>query len=493
MLLVDEFREAWQTDPREHRIALAVIFVIAFALRLRHLGQPMRYDEAVTYLYFVRHPWAEALSSYTYPNNHLFHTLLAKAAVTAFGNAPWALRLPAFIAGLLVVVATYPVVRAFYGARAGLLATAIVASSGVLTLYSVNARGYSLLVFAFLLLCLAAIRAMRAPSTARWIAVGVIGAFGLWTVPVMLYPLGSVCLWIVLSLLIDERGSELRGLWLALGVCALVTGLLYAPVVAHAGLSAVIRNRFVVSSGWFEFFEQLPSTIREAFASWSLGVHPTLRWALLLFAAVALWRHASLTRFRVSFVVAAYAWCAWLLVVNHRAPFPRVWLWVVPVVAGLAAAGFLRLLADRGGDRLVDRRIPIAAVAFALVTALSVAWTRQVFLSRDTGTYRDAEQAATVLRRFLQPGDRILVAIPSNASLAYYLDRDGVPETYLTLDEQRARRILVVVNPEEGQSLESVVANSDVRDQQLFGPPATLARLPNSSIVFFPRRDAPPK
>src|SRR5919201_72501 len=92
LLLIDELRDAWRSESRDHRVALAIIAVIGINLRLLYIHQPMRYDEAVTYMYFVRQPWWQALSDYTYPNNHVFHTLLAKAAVSAFGNTPWALR-----------------------------------------------------------------------------------------------------------------------------------------------------------------------------------------------------------------------------------------------------------------------------------------------------------------------------------------------------------------------------------------------------------------
>src|SRR5438270_7714835 len=177
VVLFEELSEAWRNESRDHRVALLCIVAIALALRLRYLGQPMRYDESVTYLYFVKQPWSDAVSLYTYPNNHLFHTLLAKLSVTAFGNAPWALRLPAFIAGMLVVLATYAVTRALYNPRAALYATGIVASSGVLVLYSTNARGYSLMVLAFLLLVLLAVRLQRVARSDTWITFAVVAAF----------------------------------------------------------------------------------------------------------------------------------------------------------------------------------------------------------------------------------------------------------------------------------------------------------------------------
>ena len=56
----------------------------------------MRYDESVTYLYFASQSWMTVVSSYTYPNNHVFHSLLVKAFATVLGDDPWVLRsLPA--------------------------------------------------------------------------------------------------------------------------------------------------------------------------------------------------------------------------------------------------------------------------------------------------------------------------------------------------------------------------------------------------------------
>jgi len=494
LLLVDELREAWRSEPRDHRIAFAAIVAIGIILRVAHLRQPMRYDEAVTYMYFVRHPWSEALSLYTYPNNHLFHTLLAKVSTTAFGNSPWALRLPAFLAGVLVIPATYAVTRLLYGERAGLIAAAMVAASGVLTLYSTNARGYTMVVLAFLLLVLAGIRILRGDVHPPWFTFAVIAALGLWTIPVMLYPLGTVALWIALSLLVAGRAAELRRLAVSLGVTGGLTLLLYAPVISREGLAAITRNRFVVSMGWFEFFERLPPTIREALVSWSLGVPPLVMLALAACAVLALRHHASLSRFRVGIPLAGFAWCAWLLVVNHRAPFARVWLWVFPLAAALAGAGavaFLERRTSSGTAASVWQRLPVLTTIFALAMALSVALSRGVLVSPDTGTFRDARRAAETLRGVLRPGDRVLAAIPSNAPLSYYLHAIGVSENVMSLDVRQATRVFAVVDRHEGQTLPALVARSPVSDSTAFGAPSIVARYPGAMIVLFQRRDAP--
>lgn len=492
MVLIDEFSDAWRTETRDHRIALAITLLIGVALRAMYLAQPMRYDEAVTYMYFVRLPWAEALSTYTYPNNHLFHTLLAKASVSLFGNYPWALRVPAFLAGIAIVPASYVVVRALYGARAALIATGLVASSGALVLYSTNARGYSLIVLAFLLLMLLALRLRSRADQTEWIAFAVVAALGLWTVPVMLYPLGCVVVWCALTSMAEGRQPELKRLGIALAVAGLLTLLLYWPVFARSGVASVTRNRFVAPSPWFDFFNELPDTMAQAVRSWGLGLPPLLSLALLAAAVYALARHRALSAVRIGVPLAAFVWSAWLLVVNHRAPFPRTWLWFVPIAAGLAGAGSVAVLQRSGarGMRIADMGIPLLAVILTVATSFSVVTSFAVLLTRDTGTYREAEEATAVLRQLIRPRDRIIAAIPTNGPLEYYLHRAGIPPAQLYLNPQLAERAFGVVDHAEGQSLEALMSQSFVRDTATWDRPMLVRQLDASTIVLFHRRNA---
>ena len=492
MLLIDELRDARAHESRDHRHALVTIALIGVVLRAMYLAQPMRYYEAVTYMYFVRLDWADALSTYTYPNNHLFHTALAKAAASVFGAGPVVLRLPAFLAGAALPVATYVMVRLLYDGRAALMASALIATSGTLVMYSANARGYTIVALAFTLLVIQTVRLMRGAPPREWIAFAVIATLGLWAIPVMLYPLGAVVAWYILNALVDGRTQELRRLWIALGIIAIATAALYAPVIVREGLAAITRNRFVAPMGWYAFLGDLPRTWHQALSSWTLGVPPLFSALLLVAAGIALLRHRLVSRQSVGLPVAVFVWCCWLLVVNHRAPFPRAWLWLLPLVAGLASSGLLvasqRWTASRSW---VETRAPILSVALAVGIGVSVAMSRAVARTTDTGTYLDAAAAAQRLSRELRPGDRILASIPSNGPLMYYMHRAGIDLSHLTLDERQARRIVAVVDATEGQRLDEVIARSLARDTTVFGRPEILARFPGSALVIFRRRDVP--
>src|SRR5262249_43061913 len=82
--------------PRAIGTALGIVLVIGTALRLYYsLAEPMRYDEAYTFNEYASPSLYDALSLYTFPNNHIFHSALVHLSILAFGDRPWAVRLPA--------------------------------------------------------------------------------------------------------------------------------------------------------------------------------------------------------------------------------------------------------------------------------------------------------------------------------------------------------------------------------------------------------------
>ncbi len=80
------------------------------ALRLRFFSEPVRYDEVYTFLHYASRPLFIGIAYYTV-NNHLLNTLLMHISTALLGNAPWALRLPTLIAGILLMPVTYSAVR----------------------------------------------------------------------------------------------------------------------------------------------------------------------------------------------------------------------------------------------------------------------------------------------------------------------------------------------------------------------------------------------
>jgi hypothetical protein len=426
----------------------------------------MRYDESVTYLYFASQSWTTVVSSYTYPNNHVFHSVLVKAFATVLGDDPWVLRLPAFIAGITMIPVTFAVGRRLFGAAAGYVGAALVSVSGALTFYSTNARGYTMVSLATLILANALLALRERPSTAQWSVVAVAMALGMWTVPVMVYPAGGLALWFVLSALREDTSqprSDLARLGLAGLAATILTVLFYSPIIAKDGLAPLTENSFVRASAWHVFFRELSLSIKPTFAASTVGYPTVVSLLIAVCAVVGLVEERKTNDLRVSMAGSMYVWCALVLLVTHRLPFSRVWLFLVAPVAILTGHGAMRIVSrfPATARRLAaDDGRP--SVALATVLALVVILTHGVDRSRDTGTLRDAQRITKGLSRALRPGDRVFAPIPSNAPLAFYFAQARLDPAYLSAVPTDASRVYLIVNTGEGFAL-----NTPLGDQLL--------------------------
>jgi hypothetical protein len=428
--------------PRIDAVALALIGAVAIAVRLDFLFQPMRYDEAGTYVHYASEPLYIGLSSYTAPNNHLFHTLLVHLVTSVLGSAPWAIRLPALLAGVLLVPATYLAGRAVYDGRVGLVAAALVAGSSKLIEYSTNARGYTLLALVFMLDLALAVVLARDDEPAAWAAFAVLGAIGMWTVPTMAYALVVLVLWLVATILLERTHlSLLRSRLLpALLATGAITLLLYLPPLVSSGPHALLRNDFVKPRGFAGTARHLPRSLWETLASWNRDVPVAVAVVLALGFAVALAAQPQISRFRIPPAAAGFVVVP-LALAQRVVPFDRVWLFLLPLYLLTATAGLVLVVgrrATRGATAVV------AVLVCALLCGGAVA-SQAVAHSEDTSTFRDAPHVASFLERTLRPGDRVLVSPPADLILEYYLDRAGLDSGRLLYTEFAAKRVFVVV------------------------------------------------
>ena len=470
------------------RRALWLIVAIATVGRLAALSQPMRYDESVTWAYFVGRPWSTIVSSYPFPNNHVFFSLLAKATSALAPFQPWALRLPAFIAGVAIVPLTYAVGRRFAGPATGLLGAALAAGSTTLILYSTNARGYSLVTACFLVLLVLADELRTSARTSHWIAFAAAGALGLYTIPTMLYPLGVACTWLLLVAW-RERGARRRALTVGVLSSGLAAGtvalLLYVPIIRSAGLAALAGNRFVSSSTWSDFATGLPHHAAETLLVWTSPLPWWLAPVLLLLALAGIARSERTERSdRPSLAAAAAVWCGILLLFTHRIPFVRVWLFLLPLFLLAAARGIVRLARRAAPTGSIPSWTApmLAALMVGLVLARDTVRT-----SGDTGAFPGARAMTDAIAAELRSGDRVLAPIPTNGPLLYYFAARGLDTALLNTPPERTRRAYLVLDPASGRTLDWAVSVGMI-DPSAYREPTLLLRRPGLELWRTERR-----
>jgi hypothetical protein len=308
------------------------------------------------------------------------------------------------------------------------------------------------------------------PSKMLWMLIVVVTALGIWTIPVMLFPAGGLGLWFVLSALRNDTSSkatDLRSIFVAIVATGVVTAVLYSPIATNGGLGALTRNPFVRASPWPVFFEQVSSSIKPIFASWTLGFPVIVAIAIGACAVTGLLNERETTAMRVSIAGSMYVWCAFVLLMTHRVPFARVWIFLVAPIALFGAHGMMQLLSDITvvRKRLLPR-IGEISVVLAIALAVAVSLSGAVLSSRDTGTFRDAERAAEDLGRQLRPGDRVIAPLPSNAPVAYYFVRQGIDTAYLSSSPRDSAAVYLIVNTDEGRTLRAEIQDPLMKNLQ---------------------------
>jgi 4-amino-4-deoxy-L-arabinose transferase-like glycosyltransferase len=399
----------------------------------------MRVDEAATWLYFSSKSVFYGLVSYTLPNNHIFHTVLVSACTFIFANHPWAIRLPAFLAGVALIPLSYAAAKRFYGEAAAMITAAFVASSSVLVEFSTNARGYTIVAAIFLALIVLAPSHDAEPRA--WWRFAVLSAIGFLTIPTMLFPFGVVVAWLALSIAraqdVDRAALAkrlVRTVLLTIGL----TAIAYLPAIVWSGPHAVFANRFVTSKPWSVFSSTIGPSLGSTWMGWhrDLGVAGAIVFAFLFAVGFA--------RDKTRLVLVAVAWSGVLLLVERWVPFHRVWTFLIPVYWMTAAAGIVVLLRRQ-------RWAAPLSIALCLSIGGSVLASGSVLRSPDTGYFPDAERVAVSLRA-LGAGDKVLAYNPATVPLLYYA-RLHHQTLLLGSPASADRRIFIVVDSAVGQTL----------------------------------------
>ena len=426
--------EKWDARARD-RAFVVTVTALGVALRVVQLDAPLWYDEMLTLVRFVRLPTAELLTTYTSLNNHIAYSLQAKLAVFAFGDQPWALRLPALLFGCASLPLLFQIARDALGRAAAHVSMLLLAISYHHVWFSQNARGYTGLLFWALLATHLCSRPGFENRARLRLAYAITVGLACYThlSAALFFAAQALALSLAPALSARTLGSPYLGAPLssrlagsAYGVLA--TLALYAPVIPQL-LTTYARQLqpedLPRASGsgqavaeWKTVSWMLAEVVRGfGGASNAVGAAAALllATALLLLGAWLLWKRAPLLTASFAFHVPL---TLGLLVVSGMRVWPRYFFidlpfFILAVVAGTGAAA--RYLARRlGRDGLTG---PLAAGATTLLLIGS-----SVLLAKN---YRHPKQdfagALDFIESHRKPGDRVgVVGLASVAYREYY-------------------------------------------------------------------------
>ncbi len=454
---------------RAHLLILGGIVLAATITAARFLDRPMLYDEAYTYNIFASRPLLRIISDYHLPNNHIFHSILAHFSTLLFGPSPWAVRLPAFLGGILCIPAAYLTARILFDADTALLAAGLQGFAPILTHYATNARGYSLLNLFFLILLGMAALVRGRPNRFAWsVAMGA-AILGFYTLPTMLFPFGAVVLWLVGGWLLGETMPPRREAWLwrVFGFVVISIGagvVLYLPVALGGGFDALLQNPFLAAIDPQDYWIIMQQRLAQTWDVFTAGVSPALVRGLAGAFVVGVVYDATRRGSRPSFPLVIVLFSAAVVLLRRLAPFDRMWLFLVPVFLIWAAAGVAWLW--RMLEASAGRKLPTfggVKLLFLLVITLWLARGVPGALTRFSAHAAYAEDVALFLGEHLDPGDQVVVTFPYDAPVIYYARLYGLDEgeTFSPLSG-RAGRLYLLLNERAGQTVVQVLTQRKI-------------------------------
>jgi 4-amino-4-deoxy-L-arabinose transferase-like glycosyltransferase len=404
----DRDRIHWRTA-----LLLAAILLLALGLRLWNLDQHVLWWDEGNNAYFAHATPAQILetSRLTNDTNPPVHRLALGLWLRLLGDSAFNLRLLSVVCGVLSVALAFLWGRRLGGDAAGLLAALLLALSPTAIYYSREAKGYpwiTLWEWIGLTLLVTTVDPTRAPrrrgvTLALWAGYVVASALAVGAHYYALFVHLAQGVWLVAVILRDWRGlgQAWQRLWpwalAQLAVLALVAPwAVLTWGTAYAGADAIPLEQTARNAATYltNMLTRLAGGPRvESVWGWLAMA------SLAISAAWAVWRgraepHA-LHHGLLACVVLVPLAAGYLVQRAAVIVIPRLFLFVVPAICILAAAGLVRLR---------WRAIPLAL-------ALSLAWGMSL-----PGAYaspapegEDIRELAATLDTLARPGDVVVV------------------------------------------------------------------------------------
>lgn len=420
--------------------AVFALICLASVVRFPYLNLNLRGDESLTFQDYAKEPVAFIATHYFKPNNHIFHNILVRGFTYVFGHHPEGkIRFVAFLAGVLSIPMFYFLSKRILGRRTVWPACLLMTVFPVLVLYSVNARGYALLVFFSIISFYASCRIHDSKTDAgrlkwngkniAWEGVSVFSnSLALWTVPTHLFYVLAEFMMLILG---KGLQTKVKVAWMSarLALTGLLSFLFYLPLlIQENGFRQLTSNQYVAAKS----LKTLPECYKTLLSSISSHYFDeNIPFAVFFFSVVLLsivcgrWFK---NRFAGDFVACYFLVLLVFVSVRHRVPYVRTMIHFIPF-AIIAFMQFLEFAYERTHARCRIKLLP--AILFSLtVLAVLTGFFIPIEKTVHTDVQYDAEEIADVVERLVVENNAIVgTDYRFNHPLSYYLDgREGVSE-----------------------------------------------------------------
>lgn len=213
------------------------------------------YDEAWTYLAFTEKNPLVAAVFYPTSNNHILFSHLTQLCKLLPFSILTSQRMAAILPCVLALTNIYFYLRKRFNFLATITALVFVSCLFPITYYGFVARGYALILF-FFTCAIVAIESIINNTNARlgWLSLAVSCSLGCYTIPVFIYPVVTLFLWVALNI-VTTRNLADWGKFFKYGfLFVALTILCFAPIFVVSGIASVTQNKFVLPISYSNLF-----------------------------------------------------------------------------------------------------------------------------------------------------------------------------------------------------------------------------------------------
>ena len=385
-------------------IAVLIVTIIAFALRLWHLEfLSLWWDEGVSiYLAKAGIPAMTVAKNFTVDLHPPAYHLALGGWIALFGASVFSDRLLSTFAGVLTIPLCYQLVRRIADRLAGIVVVVLAAASPIAVYYSQETRMYAFLPLLAALSLYASTRVLEKPETRWWVCWVVANSLGLYSY----YYLGMLSIAESAVLFVFALRSQRFKSWLAAQIALSATYLPWLVLMSRrldqSLLSLPISTEVHLTRSQF---------VLENLQSFTVGfsMPPYGQYLMGLFLAMGLIGAASLVRRQPLLLgllvlsIAVPFIGAGLVLLIRPFFFPRFILFAIVPIWTLVALGLT-----------AERRVwPIAAIFLGLMLAGNGwTWYHERTSPRAGGSLDDYRTVFTNLAAIAQPGDVVICGYP---------------------------------------------------------------------------------
>jgi mannosyltransferase len=247
--------QIWSFNRKPIKLALGLLILIGFLIRLYQLNSGLWLDEILTYTNYAKLPYLQIVTTFDSENQHFLYSILAHTSFLIFGESAWALRLPAVLFGVASLAAIYLFGLEIANPREAFFGAALLTFSYYHVWFSQDARGYTGLLFWTVFSSWLFLRGLANNRPKTWLFYAISAGLGIYTQLTMIFVVISHCTLVAFNLnSLKDRWKTIhlrQGTWLLIGFILIgIFAIVFTLLIFPRFSSVFLSTGQLVSHAW---------------------------------------------------------------------------------------------------------------------------------------------------------------------------------------------------------------------------------------------------